>query len=345
MSAPNVSVIVNNFNYAQFVEAAVESALSQTYSNCEVIVVDDGSTDESRAVLKQFEGRARIIFTENGGQASALNTGLRASCGELVAFLDSDDALFPDAIETAVKAWRSDFVKVQFPMEILDEAGRPTGLLMPRAPLSDGDLMEQLLKTGRYVTAPTSGNVFSRHFLERIFPIPEREWAETGDGYINTCAPFYGHIVALSRPLGFYRIHGKSMSSVTHDGLDIKQMEKLMRHAMSEKALLETLARDRGFTLSKRAVVSHWMHLKLKMSLDKLSRPRDQGTLKALMGSAYALFISVAQSNDLSLLRKVQHVLWGFAVALLPSGQATKVIQYAFDRAPQSRFSRFLRRV
>lgn len=345
MPAPNVSVIVNNFNYAQFVGVAVESALSQTYPNCEVIVVDDGSTDESRAVLKQFEDRAHIIFKENAGQASALNVGLRASCGELVAFLDSDDGLFPDAIETAVKAWQGDFVKVQFPMEILDEEGGPTGLLMPRAQLSEGDLTKQFLKTGRYVTAPTSGNVFSRQFLDRIFPIPEREWAETGDGYINTCAPFYGRIGALSRPLAFYRIHGKSMSSVTHEGLDIPQMEKLMRHAMSEKALLEKLAREHGLTLSKQAVVLHWMYLKLKMSLDKLSRPCDEATLRALLGLAYALFVSVARSDELSFLRKLQYILWAFAVALLPPGQAKGVIQYAFDRAPQSRFSRFLRRV
>jgi glycosyltransferase involved in cell wall biosynthesis len=344
MPAPNVSVIVNNFNYAQFVGVAVGSALSQTYSNCEVIVVDDGSTDKSREVLKQFEGRAQVLLKENEGQVSAFNLGFLHAKGDLIIFLDSDDALFPEAIESAVAAWRPNVVKVQFPLEILDPKGRRTGLLMPRCQLSEGDLLDEFLETGRYVTSPTSGNVYSRPFLERLFPLPPAEW-DHGDAYLNTCAPFYGTISAIHRPLGLYRIHGKSMSSVTHNGLDVGQMEKLMRHAMSEKTLLETLSRDHGFTLSKRAVVSHWMHLKLKISLDKLSSPRDEATLKALLGSAYAMFVSVAKSDDLSLLRKLQHTLWAFAVALLPSGQAIKVIRYAFDQAPQSRFSRFLRRV
>src|SRR5579862_2674758 len=343
MPTPNVSIIVNNFNYARFVGAAVESALGQTYSNCEVIVVDDGSTDESRSVLRQFESRAQILLKENEGQVSAFNLGFLHSKGDLVIFLDSDDALFPEAIETAVAAWRSNVVKVQFPLEILDPKGQRTGLLMPRCQLSEGDLLDEFLETGRYVTSPTSGNVYSRPFLERLFPLPPAEW-DHGDAYLNTCAPFYGTISAIHRPLGLYRIHGKSMSSVTHDGLDLGQLNKLMRHAMAEKALLETLARERGLILSKRAVVSHWMHLKLKMSLDRLSNPRDEATLRALLGLASALFVSVAKSNELSLLRKLQHILWAFAVALLPSGQATKVIQYAFDRAPQSRVSRFLRR-
>lgn len=344
MSAPCVSIIVNNFNYGQFVGTAVESALSQTYSNCEVIVIDDGSTDDSRDVLKRFESRAQVLLKENEGQVSAFNLGFLHSKGDLVLFLDADDALFPEAIESAVAAWRPNVVKVQFPLEILDPKGQRTGLLMPRCQLSEGDLLEEFLQTGRYITSPTSGNVYSRSFLERLFPLPPAEW-DHGDAYLNTCAPFYGTISAIQRPLGLYRIHGKSMSSVTHNGLDVGQMEKLMRHAMSEKALLETLSRDRGFTLSKRAVVSHWMHLKLKMSLDKLSGPRDETTLRTLLGSAYEIVVSVAKSDELSLLRKLQHVLWAFAVALLPCGQATKVIRYAFDQAPQSRLSRFLRRV
>jgi glycosyltransferase involved in cell wall biosynthesis len=340
-----VSIIINNFNYARFVETAIESALGQTYADCEVIVVDDGSTDGSRELLERFEGRALLVLKRNGGQSSALNAGFRAARGELIAFLDSDDALFPDAIETAAKAWHTNVAKVQFPLEILDQYNRPTGLRMPRGQLSEGSLMKQFLETGRYVTSPTSGNVFSREFLERIFPIPEKEF-ETGDGYINTCAPFYGRIVALEQPLGFYRIHGEGMTSAAHEGcIHLPQIQRLMRHAMAEKSLLERLARERGLALSKRAVFSHWMHLKLKISLDRLSHPASVRRFRGLIESACRMAVSVFNSHELTVLSKAQHVLWAFAVAMLPSGQAAKFIEYAFDRAPSSRFSRLLRRL
>jgi hypothetical protein len=188
--------------------------------------------------------------------------------------------------------------------------------------------------------------LFSRTFLEKIFPIPEDDWGETADGYINTCAPFHGRIIALAEPLGFYRIHGTSMSSVAHSGsLHLGQMQKLMRHATAEQALLSKLARERGLAVSQRALFSHWMHLKLKMSLDRLTHPAGVKRFKVLIESACNMAVSVFSSRELSRLRKAQHVLWAFAVATLPSGQANKVIEYAFDRAPSSRVTRFLRRM
>jgi glycosyltransferase involved in cell wall biosynthesis len=95
--AATASVIVNNFNYAQFLRAAVDSALGQTYADTEVIVVDDGSTDESRRVIAGFGDRVLPILKDNGGQASAFHAGLRASNGEVIIFLDADDLLLPSA--------------------------------------------------------------------------------------------------------------------------------------------------------------------------------------------------------------------------------------------------------
>ncbi|MCC2671779.1 MAG: glycosyl transferase, partial [Armatimonadetes bacterium] len=75
------SVIINNYNYARYLPEAVESALAQTYPHTEVVVVDDGSTDHSRAVLAGYGDRLRTVFQENGGQASAFNAGFAASRG------------------------------------------------------------------------------------------------------------------------------------------------------------------------------------------------------------------------------------------------------------------------
>jgi glycosyltransferase involved in cell wall biosynthesis len=337
---PRVSVIINNYNYAAFLPEAVASALDQTYENCEVIVVDDGSSDRSREVLKGFESRARIVLKDNGGQTSALNLGFQLSTGDLIAFLDSDDALRPEAMQTVVATWRDSNVKVQFPLQIRDPAGQSTGLLMPRARLSEGNLLKQSLTLGRYITSPTSGNVYSRAFLQEIFPIPEDIWPH-GDAYMNTCAPFYGTVGVIGRPLGFYRVHGPSMSAVVSgDVIDMTQMQKLMDDALRERALLEQLAQSHGLQLSKKAVFSHWMHLKLRVAYYRLA---DSSRSKRFLDSAREMLVSLATAPDLTLFRKLQNMAWTVGVVLLPHKQARKCISYAFDFAPRSLLGRMLR--
>ncbi len=100
---PLVSIIINNYNYGRFLAEAIDSALIQTHSRIEVIVVDDGSTDDSRAIIAGYGNRINTILKENGGQTSALNAGFAVSHGDLVCFLDSDDRLLPTAIEEAVR--------------------------------------------------------------------------------------------------------------------------------------------------------------------------------------------------------------------------------------------------
>jgi glycosyltransferase involved in cell wall biosynthesis len=340
---PKISIIINNFNYGSFVEAAVDSALGQTYRNVEVIVVDDGSTDGSRDLLKKYETRARIVLKENEGQAAAFNTGCQIATGQLIAFLDSDDALFPEAIETVVHAWKAEIVKMQFLLQILGPDGS-TDFVMPRARLSEGNLLSRVLETGRYVSSPTSGNVYSRSFLEKIFPIPVPEW-EHGDAYINNSAPFYGPVAAIQRPLGFYRVHGNSMSSAINGGaIDLKQLEKLMRHAYLEKSLIENLAHNRGLKFSPSLVVSHWMHLKLSLSVCRLKTRPGLDRIKLLLQSAMAMAASVMRSDELTLFVKIQHIVWAVGVAVLPDAAAHKFIQVAFDHAPQSRIFGILRR-
>jgi glycosyltransferase involved in cell wall biosynthesis len=343
---PNVkvSIIINNYNYGKFLGFAIESALAQTYPNCELIVVDDGSTDESRDLLKKFETRARIIYQENRGQPSAMNAGFEASSGDLVSFLDSDDALFPDAIESVVNAWEENVVKTQFPLEILNPEGMATGLLTPRCRLQEGDLLDQVLQSGCYISSPTSGNVFSRAFLNRILPIPTMGWL-SGDAYMSYNAPFFGSIAAFDRPLGFYRIHGTSMSAIASGkSIDLAQMEKLFRNSMAEKCLIEKLAKERGLTVSRDIVTTHWGHLKLRLCLDKLATRSGAGKAKALARSGFALYMSVLKSKELSSFRKLQLIVWAAGVVSLPSALARKLIRVAFDRAPNPGIMRLLRR-
>jgi glycosyltransferase involved in cell wall biosynthesis len=90
-----VSVIIPTYNQARFVASAVESALAQTYPDVEIIVVDDGSTDDPRAALAPYRARIHYIRQENKGLSGARNTGFLASHGDYVLFLDSDDLIHP----------------------------------------------------------------------------------------------------------------------------------------------------------------------------------------------------------------------------------------------------------
>jgi len=101
-AGPLVSAIIPTYNRAKLVGEAVESVLAQTYRNLEVIVVDDGSSDDTIASLKRYGSRIRVLTQSNAGPAAARNHGIRLSHGELVAFLDSDDLWLPTKIERQV---------------------------------------------------------------------------------------------------------------------------------------------------------------------------------------------------------------------------------------------------
>ena len=109
---PLVSVVITNYNYGGFLRAAVQSAIDQSYRPLEVIVVDDGSTDCSRAVLRSFGGQITTILQDNRGQARAFNAGVLAARGELVCLLDADDVWVRDKVEVVVSAYRNDSVLI-----------------------------------------------------------------------------------------------------------------------------------------------------------------------------------------------------------------------------------------
>ncbi|MDP9024893.1 MAG: glycosyltransferase [Candidatus Eremiobacteraeota bacterium] len=96
---PLVSCVIPSYNYARYLRAAIESALGQTHRDIEVIVVDDGSTDESIEVLRSYGDRIRWIAQANQGVSAARNAGIREARGEFIGFLDSDDAWRPTKIE------------------------------------------------------------------------------------------------------------------------------------------------------------------------------------------------------------------------------------------------------
>ena len=105
--APLVSVVIPCYDQAHFLRDAIESVLAQTYPNVEVLVVDDGSADNTEALVDHYEG-VRCVRQENVGLAGARNTGIRRTIGPFLIFLDADDRLLPEAVDAGIECFRSD---------------------------------------------------------------------------------------------------------------------------------------------------------------------------------------------------------------------------------------------
>jgi glycosyltransferase involved in cell wall biosynthesis len=214
-----VSIVINNFNYERFLRESIDSALSQTYPDCEVIVVDDGSTDASACVMRSYGNQIKSIFQENQGQGAAMNAGFEASIGDWVLFLDADDTLLPIAAQRVVNSATKDSSHIQYYLSVVDENSRPTGVYLPTRPLQGGDLRTTLARFRYYNSPPSSGNAYARRFLLSVLPMPSEEWRISADAFLIFAAPFEGTTISVNEPLGCYRRHGGGASDGVSGGL------------------------------------------------------------------------------------------------------------------------------
>ena len=242
------SVIISSYNYAPYLRAAIDSALAQTHPLSEVIVVDDGSTDESPQVIRSYGERVRAILKANAGQASCLNEGFSASRGDVVLFVDSDDVLEPDAVRRALEAMAPGVSKAHWPLREIDPAGRVLSKVVPRAAVSSGDLRQAVLARGpsgeHYAWPPTSGNAWARSYLERVMPMPAR-YRTCPDLYLCALAPLYGCVAAVRSPLGRWRVHGQNN---TWKGWFLDRLEHYVR--LWDEACADLEGHARGLGLS-----------------------------------------------------------------------------------------------
>lgn len=128
MAAPLISVVIPNYNYGCYLPQAIDSALEQSYPNIEVIVVDDGSTDDSEAVLRRYGKRVRWFQQRHQGVSAARNCGIQESRGEFVAFLDADDMWRPAKLERQVELLRNPAVGMVYcGVQHINASGQPLG--------------------------------------------------------------------------------------------------------------------------------------------------------------------------------------------------------------------------
>ena len=241
-------MVINNHNYERFLVESIESALGQSYRDTEVVVVDDGSSDGSPAIIKSYGRRIRPVLKQNGGQGSALNAGFAAASGDVIIFLDADDALHPHAVATVLQAWREGTAMLQFRMDVVDEAGRALGQHPPPwQQLAQGDVRAELLRTGGFATTVTSGLAFPRETLERTLPMPEAPFRLAADGYLVRSAAMLGPVQALDQRLSRYRRHGTNDSALSASAKDPAAFfRKKISYVQHEHATVRALADLQG---------------------------------------------------------------------------------------------------
>lgn len=215
-----VSVVIPTYNSARYVTQAVDSVLNQTYTDFEILVVDDGSTDETAEVMRRYEPRVRYIRQSNGGVALARNRGIEEASGQYIAFLDADDTWFADKLERQVTALEnsSNHRVCYTAFTVVDSDLNPLGTIRSKRV---GSALEDLLLRGNVV-----GSICTL--------LCERSLLETSGGFdprLSQCADWdmWVRLAAetdflyIDEPTVTYRQHATNMSRnaslLEHDSL------------------------------------------------------------------------------------------------------------------------------
>lgn len=204
-----VSVIIPTYNSAQYLDAAVKSVLEQTFTDYEILIIDDGSTDKTEEVIKQFGDSVRYIRQKNQGVSVARNLGIKESVGKYVAFLDADDVWLPAKLEKQIlaleKAHDSKVCYTEY-ISVSDDM-KPTELKRLR---TNGSVLNDLLLRGN-VVGPPSALMCERVLFEKLGGF---------DSNLSLCADWEmwfrlslaTDLFFLKEPLVKYRLHDSNMS-------------------------------------------------------------------------------------------------------------------------------------
>lgn len=208
------SVIITCYNHAEYVETALRSVFTQTCQALDVVLVNDGSTDDSTAVINAVARNAplplEVVHQENQGQAAAWNRGLQIASAPVVFFLDGDDEWYPDKVQAML-----DFMHAHpdggLYQHMLDGDRRPPHRF------GDGDIVEgwksisNPLNIAQYsdqvgVFVPSSGLAVRREVLDKVMPFPER-LVTCPDAFLARTSAAFGPVYALPQALGRWRDH------------------------------------------------------------------------------------------------------------------------------------------
>lgn len=200
---PLISVIIPVYNCEKYIDEAIDCALSQNYKPVEIIIIDDGSTDNSAAIAKRYKKKIRYINQNNKGPAAARNAGIKIATGEFIAFLDADDLWPENKIELHLPNFKND-IELEISMGRIKYVELPGAKRNNRIPLDSNDSFKYVnLGAGLF-----KKSVFDKvgYFDEEFIYWEDLDWFLKA--YEDNC-----QITFLDEITMFYRIHSNNMSN------------------------------------------------------------------------------------------------------------------------------------
>jgi glycosyltransferase involved in cell wall biosynthesis len=242
--APQVTILINTYNYARFIGRAIESALQQKYQGPElqILVVDDGSTDGTAEVVRRYAPRVRHIANNNGGQASALNVGFRHAEGDIICMLDGDDYFLPGKVQLVADVfWRRPEVGLVYNMfDIVDSSGASLGKVYPESTWTGCRLpaskvppqLQSLIRLGHPWTCITSAMSLRRSVVAGL-NVPEDVFPHSPDLFLGLVLPFLAEVAIIEALGTAYVFHGENVglfrSSAVNRTIYERQMAYIRR--------------------------------------------------------------------------------------------------------------------
>lgn len=279
MNNPLVSVIVPNYNHAKFLKKRIDSILMQTYSNFEIIILDDCSTDNSMDVIKQYKEEPKLshIITNDSNSGSTFKQwekGFKIATGELIWIAESDDACEPELLETLVNEFIKDnkcvlafckSIKIDTEGKSIGEAG------MKKDIHTDGmSFFNHYLYRYCYINNASSA-IFKKDTLQHV------DWRYSnfkgsGDWILWIEVSRLGNVAYINKPLNYFRIHGSNTTTIQlHSGKNEAEAIEVYQF-MKEKSYI-------GYFKNLRARIAHIYSIKY----GKLSKVLPNDTKKKLL--------------------------------------------------------------
>ncbi len=235
MKMPLFTVLIDTYNYGHYVGEAVSSALAQDFppEEREILVVDDGSTDDTAARLRKFGNAIRYLYKPNGGQASAFNYGFQHARGEIVAILDADDVWLPEKLARMKEAFEQNPAAGMVYHRLYWWDGVNESVADRYFIAVSGHVPESRRSLLQYPMASTSCLAFRRRTLEKLLPVPEALRSQA-DAFLTALVIFIAPVAAVPDYLARYRLHGANLFQI-----DKKQPSpELIQNRMTMRAAL-----------------------------------------------------------------------------------------------------------
>jgi glycosyltransferase involved in cell wall biosynthesis len=265
MSAITITVLIDTYNYGHFLQEAIDSVLAQDFpmDQVEILVVDDGSTDDTAERVRKYGSNIRYLSKPNGGQASAFNFGFQHAQGEIVALLDADDYWLPSKLRRIATEFQR-HPDAGMVYHALREFRTATDQ-WTNGPFNEvsGDVPAQKRKILLYTAAQTSALSFRTRVVKELLPLNEGLTTQA-EGLLAALIIFLAPVVAVPELLAVYRIHGSNLYQ--HSSTEIDQRRQLRRIDQLKIFLREF---DRwliahGFDLQKPEILAYrtrWRHV------------------------------------------------------------------------------------